>query len=66
MFHFLQIEQLSEKTGEETLVLSASLSDGTLSSLGSSYGRCFIQKENEIVSKFQSFCLKSMLTIESK
>ena len=53
------MEQLSNQTGEETIVLSANLSDGTLSHIGSESGKIFLEKEQEVKLKFLGFCLKS-------
>ena len=59
-----QVEQLSEYTDEETVVLSANVSDGTLSHLGSKTGKNFLEKEKEIKSKFLGFCLKCKKIIQ--
>ncbi|KAH3858967.1 uncharacterized protein LOC127871725 [Dreissena polymorpha] len=58
----LLVEQLSEKVGEETVVLSASVADGELSHLGSKYGRIFIEKEDWFKKKFQAFCCNGSLS----
>ena len=54
-----QVEQLSEHTDEETVVLSANVTDGTLTHLGSKCGKIFLETEHSIQSKFLGFCLKS-------
>ncbi|XP_053393989.1 zinc finger and BTB domain-containing protein 14-like [Mercenaria mercenaria] len=56
------VEQLSEHTGEETVVLSANITEGTLSHLGSEYGKIFLEKEQAIKSKFLGFCLRKNLS----
>lgn len=60
------IEQLSEHTGEETVVLSANVIEGTMSHLGSEYGKIFLEKEQAIQSKFLGFCLKKNLLREEE
>ena len=54
-----QVEQLSETTGEESILLTASVSDGTLSHLGSESGKSFLDGHDEIKSQFLGFVLKS-------
>ena len=54
-----QVEQLSETTGEESIILTASVSDGTLSHLGSESGKSFLDGHDEIKSQFLGFVLKS-------
>ncbi|XP_053379953.1 uncharacterized protein LOC128548616 [Mercenaria mercenaria] len=55
----LLIEQLSDHTGEETIILTASVHDGTLSHLGSNTGKGFLDGRDEIKSQFLAFCLKN-------
>ena len=54
-----QVEQLSETTGEESILLTASVSDGSLSHLGSESGKSFLEGHEEIKSQFLGFVLKS-------
>ena len=54
-----QVEQLSETTGEESILLTASVSDGSLSHLGSESGKNFLDGHDEIKSQFLGFVLKS-------
>ena len=42
-----QVEQLSETTGEESILLTASMSDGTLSHLVSESGKSFLDGHDE-------------------
>ena len=56
---YLQVEQLSTQTGEESVILTASVNDGTLSHLGSEFGKVFLQDHEEIKTQFLGFCLKS-------
>ena len=55
----LQVEQLSDHTGEESIVLTASVNDGSLSHLGSFTGKGFLEGRDEIKSQFLGYCLKS-------
>lgn len=56
------IEQLNENTGEETLVLSANINEGTFSYLGSEYGKNFLKQEASIKPKFLGYCLRKLGT----
>ena len=56
-----QVEQLADHTGEESVILTASVSDGSLSHLGSESGKVFLNDHDDIKSQFLGFCLKSML-----
>ena len=58
----MQVEQLCDQAGEESIILTASLSDGTLSHLGSSMGKGFFVGRDEIKSQFLGYCLKSKLS----
>ena len=53
-----KVEQLADHTGEESLLLTASVNDGTLSHLGSGKGKHFIDGKDDLKSQFLSFCLK--------
>lgn len=55
----LLIEQLAENTGEESIILTASVNDGTLSHLGSNTGKGFLEGRDEIKSQFLGYCLKT-------
>ena len=54
-----QVEQLSEETEEETVLLSVSTADGTLSHIGSVHGKDFLNGKDEIMFQFLNYCLKS-------
>ena len=56
-FHY-QVEQLADHTGEESVILTASVSDGSLSHLGSDAGKSFLEDHDDIKSQFLGFCLK--------
>ena len=56
---YVQVEQLAVHTDEESVFLTASVSDGTLSHLGSISGRTFLENHEDIKSQFLGFCLKS-------
>ena len=56
-----QVEQLSDHTGEESVILTASVSDGSLSHLGSESGKVFLEDHDDIKSQFLGFCLKRKL-----
>ena len=56
---YLQVEQLSHQTGEESVLLTASISDGTLSHLGSESGKIFLDRFDDFKSQFLGFCIKS-------
>lgn len=53
------LEQLSSQTGEESIILTASVNDGTLSHLGSNTGKGFLEGRDEIKSQFLGYCLKT-------
>ena len=55
-----QVEQLADHTGEESVILTASVSDGSLSHLGSESGKVFLEDHDDVKSQFLEF-LKSML-----
>lgn len=52
------VEQLADHTGEESVILTASVSDGTLSHLGSDSGKVFLEDHDDIKTQFLGFCLK--------
>lgn len=52
------VEQLSKETEEETVILSASTTDGTLSQLGSIHGKDFLKDKDDIKFQFLNHCLK--------
>lgn len=52
------VDQLSVHTEEESLVLTASVADGTLSHFGSVSGKCFLKDKEDMKSQFLGFCLK--------
>ena len=55
----LQVEQLAMYTEEESIILTASISDGTLSHLGSDSGKSFLDDNEAVKSQFLSYCLQS-------
>ncbi|XP_045181210.2 zinc finger protein 492-like isoform X1 [Mercenaria mercenaria] len=52
------VEQLASTTEEESVILTASVADGTLSHLGSQSGKGFLEDHEDIKSQFLGFCLK--------
>ncbi|XP_052260299.1 uncharacterized protein LOC127864588 isoform X3 [Dreissena polymorpha] len=52
------IDQLAACTDEESVILTASVSDGSLSHLGSESGKSFLQENDDVKSKFLGYCLK--------
>ena len=60
LYGTFQVEQLADHTGEESVLLTASVSDGSLGHLGSESGKVFLQDHDDIKSQFLGFCLKSM------
>lgn len=52
------VVQLEEHAGEETLVLSANLTAGTTSHLGSNRGQGFLEVREDIKSQFLTHCLQ--------
>ncbi|XP_060572457.1 uncharacterized protein LOC132730521 [Ruditapes philippinarum] len=52
------VEQLASTTEEESVILTASVSDGTLCHLGSDSGKVFLEDHEDIKSQFLGFCLK--------
>ncbi|XP_045182193.2 zinc finger and SCAN domain-containing protein 21-like [Mercenaria mercenaria] len=53
------VQQLAAHTDEESIILTASVADGTLSHLGSDSGKCFLENHEDIKSQFLGFCLKN-------
>ncbi|XP_053397985.1 uncharacterized protein LOC123552566 isoform X2 [Mercenaria mercenaria] len=53
----LLVNQLSEYGDEESVFLTASMTDGTLSHIGSKSGQEFLESNEEIKSKFLRFCI---------
>ena len=51
-----QIEQLHDETGAESIFLTVSGKDGSLSHLGSYKGKKFLAEQNEIKSQFLGYC----------
>jgi len=49
---------LAADTDEETLILSASVANGTLSHIASESGKKFLNGNSDIKSKFLNFCLQ--------
>jgi len=56
---WFQVEQLAAHTEEESIILTASVQDGTLSHIGSLSGKGFLQDNEEFKSQFLGYCLKS-------
>lgn len=54
----LLVQQLADQIGEESVILTASVEDGTLSHLGSESGKDFLEGHEDIKSQFLGFCLK--------
>ncbi|XP_052220936.1 uncharacterized protein LOC127837700 isoform X1 [Dreissena polymorpha] len=52
------VEQLAEHTDEESVILTASVADGTLSHLGSESGKSYLDDHEDVKSSFLGFCLK--------
>ncbi|XP_052765281.1 zinc finger and SCAN domain-containing protein 4-like isoform X4 [Mya arenaria] len=52
------VEQLAEHTNEESVILTASVADGTISHIGSESGKSFLQDNDDFKSQFLGFCLK--------
>lgn len=53
------MEQLSSQAGEESIILTASIQDGSLSHLGSTTGKGFLDGRDEIKAQFLGYCIKS-------
>ncbi|XP_052765415.1 uncharacterized protein LOC128206768 isoform X1 [Mya arenaria] len=54
----LLVKQLEEHTDEQSVILTASMGDGTLSHLGSDYGQSFLNDFEDFKFSFLGFCLK--------
>ncbi|XP_060552140.1 sal-like protein 4 [Ruditapes philippinarum] len=52
------VEQLAAHTDEESVILTASVADGTLSHLGSDSGKGFLEEQEDVKTQFLGFCLK--------
>jgi len=54
------MDQLADNTNEESIILTANITDGTLSHIGSSdLARGFLEEYEDVRSQFLSYCLKS-------
>jgi len=60
-----QVEQLASTTDEESVILTASVADGTLSHLGSDSGKTFLENHEDVKSQFLGYCLKRMSIIQN-
>lgn len=58
------VEQLARNTDEESVTLTANVSDGTISWLGSESGKGFLENNGDIKSQFLRYCLKKHYTKE--
>ena len=58
-----QVEQLADQTGEESILLTASVTDGSLSHLGSESAKDFIDNHDDIKSQFLGFIIKSKYNV---
>ncbi|WAR18154.1 ZN398-like protein [Mya arenaria] len=54
-----EVEQLATQTEEESIILTASVTDGTLSHLGSDSAVGFLEDHEDVKSQFLGYCLKS-------
>ena len=54
----LQVDQLSDHTVAETIIMSVNLADGTLNQLGSKKALGFLEGRKEVKSQFLNYCLK--------
>ncbi|XP_060586679.1 zinc finger protein 2-like [Ruditapes philippinarum] len=54
------VEQLAAHTDEESVILTASVADGTLSHLGSDSGKGFLEEQEDVKTQFLGFCLKNV------
>ncbi|KAL4217831.1 hypothetical protein ACF0H5_022570 [Mactra antiquata] len=52
------VEQLASHTEEDSIILTASIHDGTLSHLGTDSGKSFLDDHEDVKSQFLGFCLK--------
>ncbi|KAL4217741.1 hypothetical protein ACF0H5_022481 [Mactra antiquata] len=52
------VKQLANHTEEESVLISVNIRDGTFSHIGSSTGKAFLTKHDDIKSQFLGFCLK--------
>lgn len=52
------INQLARHTGEESVLMTASVEEGTLTHLGSDHGKVFMDSREELKAQFLGFCLK--------
>ncbi|XP_052760964.1 early growth response factor homolog 1-like isoform X2 [Mya arenaria] len=52
------LEQLCSNTGEESIILTASANDGTISHLGTATGKGFLDGREDMKSQFLGYCIK--------
>jgi len=55
--YLIQIKQLQSEGGEEVLVLSASVKEGSFSHLGSRKGLDFLYSRKDIKAQFFDYCI---------
>ncbi|WAR14444.1 ZN473-like protein [Mya arenaria] len=53
------LEQLCSNTGEESIILTASANDGTISHLGTATGKGFLDGREDMKSQFLGYCIKN-------
>ena len=53
---------MAANTDEESIILTASVADGTLSHLGSDSAKGFLDDHDDVKSQFLGYCLKSEYT----
>lgn len=58
----LLLEQLSDHTGGESIVMTAGVNDGSLTYYGSTGGRGFLEDQEDLKSKYLAYCMKSHLS----
>lgn len=55
------MQQLYDHVGEEAVLLTASVSDGSSGYLGSESGKVFVEDHDEIMTQFLGYCMESKL-----
>ena len=55
VLHVFQLEQLAE-SGEESIVITANIGEGTADHLGSNKGSSFLEARDELQRQFLSYC----------
>ena len=58
-FITLQLEEMCKEAGEESVIMTVNLHNGTMSHLGSKVGKAFLDDREDLKTQFLSYCISS-------